>query len=128
MSLKGTTMNRKLATALFTLAAVAGGNAFAESPLAGGADHFAGGKTRAEVQAELQAYKQAGVNPWSTSYNPLAQFRGRASREQVVAEFLGSRNEVAAVTGEDSGSAWLAQGGTQRGDQRLLAGQPTRAQ
>lgn len=121
-------MNRKLATALFALAAVAGGNAFAESPLAGGSDHFAGGKTRAEVQAELQTFKQAGVNPWSISYNPLAKFSSRTSREQVVAEFLGSRQEVAAITGEDSGSAWLAQGGTQRGDQRLLAGQPTRAQ
>ena len=121
-------MNRTIAATLFALAAATGTSAFAESPLAGGADHFAGGKTRAEVQAELQAYKQAGVNPWSISYNPLAQFRGRASRDQVVAEFLGSRQEVAAINGEDSGSAWLAQGGTHGGEQRLLAGQPTRAQ
>jgi hypothetical protein len=127
MSLKGTTMNRKLATALFTLAAVAGGNAFAESPLAGGADHFAGGKTRAEVQAELQAYKQAGVNPWSTSYNPLRGFTSAKSRAQVAGEYISARDQVAAFTSEDSGSAWL-QAAQRNTLSDTLAGTPRNAQ
>lgn len=64
--------------------------------------------TRAQVQSDLAAYKKAGVNPWSTSYNPLASFQGQKTREQVRNEFLASRNAVSALTGEDSGSAFLA--------------------
>jgi len=69
---------------------------------------FNGSRTRAEVQAELGQYKQAGVNPWSTQYNPLNSFRGAKSRAEVQAEYLASRDAVAAFTAEDSGSAYLA--------------------
>jgi hypothetical protein len=69
---------------------------------------FNGSKTRAEVQAELAQYKQAGVNPWSIQYNPLNSFRGAKTRAQVQAEYLASRDAVAAFTSEDSGSAYLA--------------------
>ena len=64
--------------------------------------------TRAQVQSELATYKKSGVNPWSTSYNPLASFQGQKTREQVRNEFLASRNAVSAMTSEDSGSAYLA--------------------
>jgi peptidase E len=70
---------------------------------------FAATKSRVEVQAELTQYKSAGVNPWSTQYNPLKQFKSGATREQVVAEYVASRSEVAALNGEDSGSSYLAQ-------------------
>lgn len=69
---------------------------------------FNGSKSRAEVQAELSQYKQSRVNPWSTSYNPLASFRGQRTRAGVQAEYIASRDRVAAFTGEDSGSAYLA--------------------
>ncbi|RYZ01575.1 MAG: DUF4148 domain-containing protein, partial [Comamonadaceae bacterium] len=64
------------------------------------AKQFNGSRTRAEVQAELQQYRQAGVNPWSTSYNPLKTFQGQRTRAQVQAEYLNSRDAVAAFTGE----------------------------
>ena len=88
---------------------------------------FNGTRTRAEVQAELAQFKQAGVNPWSIQYNPLTSFRGAKTRAQVQAEYLGSRDAVAAFTSEDSGSAYLAARkplatGTQ------FAGQPVNAQ
>lgn len=70
---------------------------------------LANGKSRAEVQADLAAYKQAGVNPWSISYNPLKTFRSGKTRAEVTGEFLASRDAVAAMNGEDSGSAYLAQ-------------------
>lgn len=70
---------------------------------------LATGKTRAEVQADLAAYKQAGVNPWAISYNPLKGFQSAKTRDQVTAEYLASRDTVAAMNGEDSGSAYLAQ-------------------
>lgn len=103
-------MNRKLAYALvvFAATAAAAGQAFAETPTIDNTP-FVSVKSRSDVQAELAAYKAAGVNPWSTSYNPLKSFKSSTSRDQVVAEYVAARDQVAAVTGEDSGSAYLAQ-------------------
>ena len=117
-------MNRKtIAAVLAVTAAAFAGQALAESPNAVPEQQFVGAKTRAEVQADLANYQAAGVNPWSTQYNPLKSFKSAASRDAVVADYVASRNVVAATTGEDSGSAYLAQGravntGT------TLAGQP----
>jgi hypothetical protein len=120
-------MNRKIASALL-IAAAAGSNAFAETPTVVN-EAFVSTKSRAEVQAELFAYKQAGVNPWSTSYNQLAGFKSTLSRQQVVADYLRARNEVAALHSEDSGSAYFAQASTHRvNDSAILAGQPVNAQ
>ena len=60
------------------------------------------------MQSQYQAYRQTGVNPWSTSYNPLASFQSQKTREQVRNEFLANRDAVNALTAEDSGSAWIA--------------------
>jgi hypothetical protein len=81
--------------------------------------------TRAAVQAQLVGYRHAGVNPWSTSYNPLKSFQSQKTRAQVTGEYLASRGAVAAMTAEDSGSAFLA--ARQQADAaRQLAGQPAR--
>ena len=101
-------MNAKFALTALVLSAGFAGSAFAESPTVV-TDSFSSSRSRAEVQAELAAYRQAGVNPWSTSYNPLRSFKSTASRDAVVGEYLASRNEVRALTGEDSGSQYLAQ-------------------
>jgi hypothetical protein len=82
--------------------------------------------TRAAVQSQYADYRKTGVNPWSTSYNPLASFRGDKTRAQVTAEYLASRNAVAAMTGEDSGSAYLASNKAGFDASRQLAGQPAR--
>ena len=79
------------------------------------------------MQAQLVEYKNAGVNPWSTSYNPLKSFRGEKTRAQVTNEYLASRNAVAAFTGEDSGSAYLASSKQAFDASRQLAGQPARS-
>ena len=100
-------MNRKLATALVLAAAAAGaGNAFADD-ITIDSTPFVSSKTRAEVQAE--AAQVRGTSPWSIQYNPLAGFKGEMTRAQVTAQYLSSRNQVAALNGEDSGSAYLAQ-------------------
>lgn len=113
-------MHAKTALTSLVLAAGFAGSAFAESPLIAN-DAFTSTRTRAEVQAELASYRQAGVNPWSTSYNPLRSFRGTATREAVVAEYLASRGEVRALTGEDSGSHYLAQRQLPAGDGTVIA-------
>jgi hypothetical protein len=81
----------------------------------------AAGATRAEVQGQLNAYRQAGVNPWSIQYNPLAQFRSVRSRAEVQAEYIANRDAVAAFTSEDSGSAFLAANQGATGTTRFAA-------
>ena len=81
--------------------------------------------TRAQVQAELLQFR-GSVSPWSQTYNPLNAFRGERTRAEVAADFQRSRVEAAALSGEDSGSAYLA---TRSPDAtRVLAGQPVEAQ
>ena len=119
-------MNRKTLSALVIASAFAG-SAFAESPTVP-RDDFVSAKTRAEVQAELFAYKKAGVNPWSTSYNPLAHFKGTASRADIVAAYIADRDTVAAITGEDSGSSYFAHAHEAAPRSETLAGQPATGQ
>ena len=118
-------MNRyALAIALASIAAA--GQAFADD-ITVETTPFVPSLSRAQVQQELAKFKAAGVNPWSQAYNPLKSFRSTASRADVTAEYVRSRDAVAAITGEDSGSAFLA--GGQRDDARssTLAGQPSAA-
>ena len=127
LDLTGNIMNRKLAISSIVLAASFAGSAFAESPIYGN-DVFTGTKSRGDVQSELVAYKQAGVNPWSTSYNPLKGFKSATTRDSVTAAYLASRNEVRALSGEDSGSAYLAQARGTAVPSSNLAGTPANAQ
>lgn len=104
-------MNRHIAIAVIAASAAAAGSAFAEdynshNPV------FESSRTRSEVQAELAQFKQSGKNPWSNRYNPLADFRSGKTRAQVVGEYIASRDRVAAYTGEDSGSSYLARNGS----------------
>lgn len=102
-------MNRTLASALvLAFSAVAAGNAMADD-ITIDTTPFVSSKTRAEVQADLAQYKKAGVNPWSTSYNPLAYFKSTKSRDDVRTELAQARatGELDAIYGEDSGSAYL---------------------
>lgn len=116
----------KLKTLSAILVAAAATSAFAETPTIV-KDDFVSTRSRAEVQAELFAYKKAGVNPWSRSYNQLAGFKSVASRDQVVADYIASRDVVAAINSEDSGSAYFAQ--LQRaGSTATLAGTPVNPQ
>ena len=82
--------------------------------------------TRAQVVAQYNEFRASGVNPWSTSYNPLTGFKGQQTREQVRAGYLDSRDAVAAMTGEDSGSAFLSARGPASASSRQLAGEPVR--
>ncbi|WP_298933376.1 DUF4148 domain-containing protein [uncultured Ramlibacter sp.] len=98
-------MNRKIAT-LALIAFAAAGNAFADD-ITVDTTPFNATKTRAQVQAELAQFKK-GPNVWSIQYNPLAKFQSATTRDQVTAAYIADRDQVAALTGEDSGSAWLA--------------------
>ena len=120
-------MNRN-SLALAALLSVAALAAHADDMDASGQFAVAAGNqaTRAQVAAQLADYRKAGVNPWSTSYNPLKSFQSQKSREQVTAEFLASRDAVSAMPAEDSGSAFLAARRPAIDASRQLAGQPVR--
>lgn len=99
-------MNRAHAISL-AIAFVAAGNAFADD-ITVDPKPFVSTASRSQVQGELMQSRKAGINIWADDYNPTADFRGSMSRAEVTAEFLASRNAVAAFTAEDSGSSYLA--------------------
>lgn len=68
------------------------------------------------------------MNPWSNRYNPLAQFSSQRTRPAVTAEYTDARAQVAAFTGEDSGSAYLAAHHRQAVVANSVAGQPRNPQ
>jgi uncharacterized protein DUF4148 len=86
-------------------AALVSTSAYAESPTIDNTP-FVSSKTRAEVQAELKA-PFIGGDPWSSRYNMFAR-GGALTTEQVRGAYKMSRDEVNALTAEDSGSAFLA--------------------
>lgn len=104
-----------IATAFAVATLAAGGTAFAQTTPygqeGGQLDTFAPAKTRAQVQDELVQFRaEYPVSPWSFRYNPLATFKSATTRADVTAAYIADRDAVAAFTGEDSGSAYLAQG------------------
>jgi hypothetical protein len=105
-------MNRKTYL-VAAIAAFASAASFAEVGEANPAGQYAepiqAATTRDAVRADLAAFKKAGVNPWSTSYNQLNGFRSTTDRDEVRAGFVAERDRVTAMTAEDSGSRYLTQ-------------------
>jgi hypothetical protein len=123
-SSKGIPMNRKTLAAALVLVAAAG-SALADD-ITIDSTSFVSTRSRAEVLAELQQFKAAGVNPWSQSFDQLKSFKSAKTRAQVTADYVDSREQTAATTGEDSGAAWLA--ANKPAAVPVLAGQPVNAQ
>jgi hypothetical protein len=102
-------MNRKALIALAAFAALAGTTAARADDITIDNTPFQSVRSRADVLGDLAAYKRNGVNTYSISYNQLSKFKSDRTRDEVRAEYLADRDEVAALTSEDSGSAYLAQ-------------------
>jgi len=119
-------MNSKAILAIAAFAALASTGARADDITIDNTP-FNSTRSRAEVQAELADYKKAGVNPWSISYNQLRGFQSTKSRAQVQAEYIAERDQVAVMTAEDSGSAYLSQVAATRQVGTTLAGTPVNA-
>lgn len=115
-------MNRKLALA-FVIASAFAAPAFADDPTIVN-EHFVSTATRAEVMAELQQFRQSGINPWADEYNPIQQARSERTRAEVTNEYIRSRDMVGALNGEDSGSVYLARRDVERQQPTQLAVAP----
>ena len=93
-----------------TLAALTPESAYADD-ITVDATPFSGSKTRAQVLAELSsqtAGPKTGAGEWALHHEPLAVVRSTSTRRQAQAGYKASRSYVAALTGEDSGSASLS--------------------
>lgn len=99
-------MNRIITTALLAASAALAGPALADDITP--SEPFVSTADRAQVQAGI-AQARTVANPWSTAYSPLATFKSSRTREEVRAEYIASRDQVAALTAEDSGAFALAQ-------------------
>lgn len=100
-------MNRHLALAFAALATAAAGHVLADDITIETAP-FVSTMSRAEVIADLQRTRSAGIDPWADEYNPLMHFQSGKTRAEVIAEFMAERAAVAALNSEDSGSVYLA--------------------
>ena len=90
---------------IIAICLAAAGSAFADD-ITIEATPFVSTRSRAEVIAEMQAARNA-ANPWADGYDQLAGFRSTLTREEVVADFLLTRDEMQAFNSEDSGSGYL---------------------
>lgn len=99
-------MNRNYVIAA-ALAFAAAGSALADD-ITIDPNPFVSTATRAQVREDLMKYRASGMNPWADDYNHLAAFHSGKTRAEAKAEFLASRDEVAAFTAEDSGSMYIA--------------------
>jgi hypothetical protein len=106
---------RSIAATAMAVASIAAGQAIGQ-PLGqegGQTDVFVSTNSRAQVHAELVQFGiDYPVSPWATRYDQLANFKSTRRRADVTAAYIADRDEVAAFTGEDSGSVYLAQAGT----------------
>ncbi|MBC5785249.1 DUF4148 domain-containing protein [Ramlibacter sp. USB13] len=99
-------MNRYLATVAAALLAAAG-TAFADD-ITMDPHPFQSTATRAQVMEEFHQFRRSGVNPWADDYDQIAHGSGAMTRAEATAAFLAERSTVAALSGEDSGSSYLA--------------------
>jgi hypothetical protein len=99
-------MNRTYVLSL-AMAVLAAGHACA-GEITMDPEPFVSVASRAQVQDELRQFRAGGANPWANNYDHLAQFHSSMSRADVTAEYIASREAVAAFSGEDSGSSYLA--------------------
>jgi hypothetical protein len=99
-------MNRIIVSALVAASAAFAGHAFADDITP--SEPFVSTADRAQVQAGVTQARTVS-NPWSIAYNPLASFQSSRTRAEVRAEYIASRDDVAALNGEDSGAFALAQ-------------------
>jgi hypothetical protein len=126
-------MNRKLAStltitstaaAIFAVAAIASGNAYADDITIDNT-HFVSTKTRAEVRAEVMGQAEQlriANSEWGMQSNHAAQPTSGYTRAQATAEYIAARSQVSAMTAEDSGSSYVAAAPRSTGSGVIMAG------
>ncbi|HZN47908.1 MAG TPA: hypothetical protein VFB71_09795 [Ramlibacter sp.] len=112
-------MNQRIASTLGYIGSVAAavlaaalmsGNALAEGPIEV-LPPFAGALSRAEVQAQVmndRGHVTSYASEWTQQQDRSPRMSGY-TRQQARADFIAARDQVHAMTAEDSGSSYVAQ-------------------
>lgn len=109
------------AAAIAAAAAITSGKAYADDITIDDSP-FVSTTSRAEVRAQLM--KGGSITEWTMQFND-SRVKTDYARGQARAEYLAARDEVRALNGEDSGSAYL--GKTTVGvNARAIMGAPAR--
>ena len=111
------------AGAIAAAAIIASGKAYADDITIDGTV-FVSSRTRAEVRGEVLQHPQlvtAAAGEWVMQHNQAPVLASAYSRDQARLEYQMARDEVRAITSEDSGSAYFARRPTGT-DRTLLAG------
>lgn len=98
------------AAAVACASLIASSPAYAESPTID-TTPFVSVRSRADVQAELMAGAElvrSGAREWVMQHNEARLATSGMTSEQARQQYIESRDQVSAFTGEDSGSAYLA--------------------
>ena len=126
-------MNRHIASALTLaattasaalLAAIGASNAYAETPTID-TTPFVSTRSRADVQAELMGNRQmvsAAASEWAMQHNQVPQLESGYTTAQAKAQFQAARDEVSAMTSEDSGSSYFARHAARTNAGTIVAG------
>jgi hypothetical protein len=112
-------MNRNLAStltltstvaAVFAVAAIASGNAYADD-ITIDSTPFVSSKTRDEVRGEVVGRSEllrTSSSEWAMQLNPALRPNSAYTSAEAKAEYIAARREVNALNAEDSGSSYLA--------------------
>ncbi len=89
---------------------------------------FSSMKSRAEVQGELMRRPQLmrSEREQAMRYAPSPQRGSTYTRQQARSDYVAAQDEVSALTGEDSGSAYLAARSASNANGRAIMGAPAR--
>jgi len=121
-------MTRRISFAIAIAAALASASAFADDITVDNTP-FVSTKSRAEVRADLMNQKQrakVAADEWSVRRDQQRQARREATNRQSRAEYAADRDEVKALNGEDSGSAYLSRQAARRRADTATMGAPAR--
>jgi len=91
--------------------------------------NFVGTRSLAEVRGEVigdRSLVSTASNEWTSQRSQSQPARTDLTRADVRSEYLDARDEVRAMTAEDSGSSWLAQAQRQVPASRVVASRSTR--
>jgi hypothetical protein len=124
-------MNRHFASTIATttaaiacFAAIASSKAYAETPTID-TTPFVSTRTRADVQAEPMSQRglvTAAASEWAMQYNHVPQPNSGYTSEQAKGEYKAARDQVSAMTSEDSGSSYIARQAARSNGGTVMAG------
>ena len=106
------------------LAAIGANSAYAETPTID-TTPFVSTRSRADVQAELMGNRQmlsAAASEWTMQHNQVPQLNSGYTTQQAKAQYKAARDEVSAMTSEDSGSSYFTRHAVRASGHTIVAG------